>query len=360
MLDLTTYQLVRGINPNLAAGQRALKISQAAFGGGLFIHQPNSPFYNFGSGPFTIYARFCFLGHEVFDGGSNELAFVNKANAGGTGWVMYLKGNAGPSAANPLRAQFGFFSGGANGGLYANTPWPLDGRFHTLCVTRSTSTVAEASDLNNVRFFIDGVRITDLTYYGGMVDFDTNNEIQIGGTANRFFRGYLDCVAFYSAGLTDTEIALLDNPATRTDRSAKFIQDYNQVSAPGGVLFDSTSLKNNATAEFTADWMAGKGFIKIDGIRTFAAGSVLQAPVNGHFTPAERVTITGVSCYDADLTAAEYSLDGSAWLPLAFDAAGRAQFAPNLDINPAGVSPTLYLRATNANPNFLNALELIY
>ena len=356
MLELTEYSFIRAINPNVGAGERSLSCTPAAWSGGLYVIQPNTPFYNFGNGQFTIYFRVLWLGQEAFDGGSNNVSIANRAS-NGTGWNVVLQGDPGSTVTNPLRLTMGFYSGGQPCIVSANSGWPLDGKFHYGVIVRRTDTAAAALDTNNIKLYVDGIEITTAVT-GTMVNFDSNNDMFIGGVGARKFRGYIDCLSFYNRGLSDAEIKNLDTTDLRTDDGARFIQDFNQVS--GDILYDSTSVGSNGTAEMTPIYAAGRAYVRNDGIRTFRKNSVLTAPLNGDFVPTARTVVTGIARFDAELTQAEFSLDGINWGAVNFDSTGLSQNFPATVLGPDLANTTLYLRATNTSVSFLNALELIY
>ena len=90
MNQLTTVELLRGISPNLAAGQRALRTpGNSPYQVCTVPH--NTQFYDFGNGPFTIFFRYLDLGAtRSYD----QTVLVAKSSSG-TGWDISKQGAAG-------------------------------------------------------------------------------------------------------------------------------------------------------------------------------------------------------------------------------------------------------------------------
>jgi hypothetical protein len=346
MLDFIQHQFVRGISPNLAAGQRALKTP----GNDIYrvLQVPDNPeFYNFGTGPFTIYFRYMDLGKTI---SYNQTILMGKSG-NSTGWEL------GKQDTVTGKLTFLMKAGGARMGSVAdNREFPIDGRFHSVCVTKAVA----GSDIGLIRMFLDGIEITGANRNaqgtsGG--NFDNSNAVEVCGYNGYFPRGYMDVAAFYTVGLTDAEIAGLDNPATRTDRGAKFIHDVNQLS--GGIAYDSSSVGQNGVVYHDDLGKAGRAYVQIEGILSFRKNSILMPPLNGHFTPSVARKVTGIARYDENVTEAQYSLDGVNWVPLLFDGTGQStNFPSSILIDPNGANPILYTRVTNVEPTWLSALEI--
>jgi hypothetical protein len=84
MLQLSHLQFVRGINPNLFAGQRAIVVrGDNTASPYTFCQVPhNVQFHNFGNGPFTIYLRFLTLHNNVDRGYGENLPLMSKSTNG--------------------------------------------------------------------------------------------------------------------------------------------------------------------------------------------------------------------------------------------------------------------------------------
>ncbi|MDJ0363562.1 hypothetical protein QMK33_00240 [Hymenobacter sp. H14-R3] len=351
MLNLTDYKLVRGVNPNLAAGQRSMRVPAEYSQYSICEIPNNAQYYNFGDGPFTIFIRYLDLGA---DRAYDQTILVAK-NVSGTGWDISKQNSVGNLT---FRTKAG---GAVRSSVQDRRPAPVDGFFHSVCITKGIApTGVDSSDVSLIRMFIDGVELSGNNRNAGgstAISFDSNDSVQIGGYSGYYPRGYIDACAFYTTGLTDQEISLLGS-SNSPDRGAKFIQNFNQLS--GTIAYDSSSVGQNGTISFNALDAAGRGWVLNDGIRTFRRASTFQAPLNGDFTPTVRSRVTGIARFDTDLTDAQYSLDGVQWITLTFDSNNLTVGLPPLDINPAGINPILYLRASNANPSYLNALEIQY
>jgi hypothetical protein len=361
MLELNNLKFIRGIDPNLAAGQRAVRFWAPDNGGNVSVYRylsvPNSDYYQISAKSFTIYVRFLFLGWN-YDAGFGSRVKLMAKNANGQGWSFELEG----LSAQPT-ASFG-------GGLVRDTrPLPMDGFFHSFCSTRKISAPGDESNLSLVKIYRDGVAVPEasIARSGSYGNIDSANEVTIGGLDFAFLRGYLDIAMFCSDALTDAEVNALENSATRTDRGAVFIFNFNQESATGSdvpnnkyILPDSSSVGQIGEMQCSVAMAAGRAFVKTAGIRTFAKNSVLQAPLNGHFTPSVPVRVIGISRFDEELTAAEYSLDNLNWTPITFDTGRMSNNLPAFIEVGTLANPTLYFRATNTNPSWLNALELHY
>lgn len=329
---------VQGIDPNIAAGLRALRINPSSEGGRGEIQ--NSNFFNIGFGSFTIYAEVI----DLFNNGDFGYKIIDKKPSG-SGYALSIGANK--------TWGFGFFNqGGAGLNIFDTRPLTIDGRPKSFCVTRQSTNSTESADLNNLRLYFNNQVVPPefIGTTGNLIDiiFDNTASLALGGS-NDSMRGYILKAYFYDRALSPMEVADLSSRIRRTAQGAKMLHELNQTS--GSVAFDSSSASQHAQLINYADpsWLTLQGnrvFIKEGNILTFATSGNFAAPTNmTSFRPLQAERVKRLSTYGG-MGQVEFSYNNSTWQPISFGADGFSTNFPESLISPGTSQTQLFFRAS--------------